>query len=280
MASSKHISQMSNGPELWKTIWTPIADIVGPENVVIAGGCVRDYLLHQDMKPKDIDVFLRVDQGVDFELAIANIRSLSILDGHDDEDDIDALQIVPDSVPTGSRPPSSINGQASEAGWIGQATGFTEWRGDAQSGEFQVMVNIIGRSDFNSPSQLLEGFDINLCKAYAHPANDFQPLVHDLANIDLDNRTITFGLPEERCVEASLRRANRIQDRIFGFTGQRFELVGYDKAIKKFKDGVRPMKKYTFSAFDEVQTGQQQTQQWIEALMPRPIIPNFTDPRE
>lgn len=49
---------MENGPELWNTI---LAQIPGG---IIAGGCVRDYLM--GVPAKDIDVFVSVHQSTNF----------------------------------------------------------------------------------------------------------------------------------------------------------------------------------------------------------------------
>lgn len=48
--------QKLNGPELWEKILKPIRSCYG--HAIIAGGCVRDYLL--GFPPKDFDVFVNV----------------------------------------------------------------------------------------------------------------------------------------------------------------------------------------------------------------------------
>lgn len=47
-----------NGPELWNDILTVVRR-TGGMSAVIAGGAVRDFIL--DVEPKDIDVFVRVE---------------------------------------------------------------------------------------------------------------------------------------------------------------------------------------------------------------------------
>jgi len=52
------MSDLKNGPELWKVILTKF-----PPEAIIAGGAVRDYLL--GVEPKDIDVFVPSSDFID-----------------------------------------------------------------------------------------------------------------------------------------------------------------------------------------------------------------------
>ena len=73
-----------NGPALWEYIHKDVSRVFGPENVIIAGGCVRDYILSQHFKDpfkglskfkqKDIDVFVNVDNELDFEFGLVDVK--------------------------------------------------------------------------------------------------------------------------------------------------------------------------------------------------------------
>jgi hypothetical protein len=71
-----------NGPALWETLIEAL-DIPG---AVIAGGCIRDYVLGHE--PKDIDLFVPIGNRQEFEELIATLNdssvwSLEVLDGQE-----------------------------------------------------------------------------------------------------------------------------------------------------------------------------------------------------
>lgn len=117
---------MNNGPEIWNLILTSVREIYG-QDAVIAGGCIRDYLL--GFPPKDIDVF--VNQKILVESGPFNLM-----------DHLTEYETNPEFCP--------------------EVTGVLEgvFFGD-------LTVQIIGRPMENfSGETLIEKFDIGICRCW------------------------------------------------------------------------------------------------------------------
>lgn len=233
---------MSNGPELWRAIYEPFANRFGPENVIIAGGCVRDYLVSKstgkDIRPKDIDVFVKFDVPIDFEISIDTIASLPIFT----ENELDGFSILNDDPSEdGSRP---LTNDTTQNDWIGQGAGWTFTSGDVADPRY--LVNVVARRDVDGfhPDKFAESFDINACKGWYDPAKD-DYVALDCAIKDIDNRTLTFGLSENLLTDSSYSRAVRIKRRLERHDAPQhldWVLKGYDKYMTYSKQGFSLLK--------------------------------------
>ncbi len=64
---------VKNAPSLWGSIISKLEPIYGKGNVIIAGGCLRDYTFGYE--PKDIDIFINVDTELELELSLSEVEA-------------------------------------------------------------------------------------------------------------------------------------------------------------------------------------------------------------
>lgn len=67
-------SFLKNGPVLWETL----LEAVDKFGAVVAGGCIRDFMLRLD--PKDIDIFVPFSNRQEFEEFITELNTHGIFD--------------------------------------------------------------------------------------------------------------------------------------------------------------------------------------------------------
>lgn len=165
-----------NTPKVWNNIFSPLAEEFGPENVIIAGGCIRDRVL--GIAPKDIDVFLNIEYPVELEMVAKDLKDagLNINTGTNEagDDNYEALEEVPKSEKA-----SVINGI-----YAGSVTGST------------TPVNIILRQ-FNhmpfNPENLVSTFDYSMVQGW------YDPKSGDVTGTDAFKRDIeakVFNVPD------------------------------------------------------------------------------------
>src|SRR6478609_3581159 len=141
------MSQYYNNPETWAAIHKEFADRFGADNVLIAGGCVRDYLKSKRQGVNDIDVFVRFSKPLYWEMAELRIRDEIFGFGGD---------AISDPYRAGFDP-GYENQQSSWLGhgdvWLRRAF---EARGNARTKEYRV--NVIGRTDVDAtkPEEFIE----------------------------------------------------------------------------------------------------------------------------
>lgn len=205
---------MNNGPELWKIIHSKFADNFGKENVLIAGGCVRDYLVRKNKNPKDIDVFVNFGSEFKFDISMELMRRWRDWIWADFNVDQEGMRRAEIYVVEndGSKP---IVNQDNPNNWLGQAETVVRVGVDDKESFYQV--NIIGRTDVDArrPVDFVETFDLNVCKAWYDPITN-SPIATIAAQDDLKNRTITYCLGDPPSTHTTagqkiLSRMNRIQ---------------------------------------------------------------------
>lgn len=177
---------MKNGPELWDAILRGLNDA----SAVIAGGCVRDYLLGRE--PKDIDVFVNVackDQLRVLGRALPATFSVSLMR------ELTEYEVAPD--------------------WVGEVSGVLDGsfcpEGSHDIFDDYTQVQIIGRpsADFGG-AQLVSRFDFGITRSW------YDGELHDTpeAAQDRANRTVTLmRWDTDDHVRSSLKRFERWRDR-------------------------------------------------------------------
>jgi hypothetical protein len=165
-----------NGPALWETL----LEATGEDEAVVAGGCIRDYLL--GLSPKDIDIFVPLGSRQEFEELIAKLN-----DSH-----IWSLELM-DATEYHTQDAESIIGVAE-----GEALGLP--------------VNIISRvSHLDAcPWDLITSFDFGILQ-WSFQSTDRAVVGTTQAIMDLAGRTAT--LLHARDYEQSLERFTRFNGR-------------------------------------------------------------------
>lgn len=171
-----------NGPALWETLLEELA----VDGAVVAGGCIRDYLL--GFEPKDIDIFVPVTNRQEFEEFIYSLNdsplwSVELIEGEEYR--------VHD--------PHSIIGVAE-----GEALGLP--------------VNIVARcSHIEGAWELINSFDYGILQ-WSFQSTDTGIVATTAALMDLANRTAT--LTHDGTYEQSLDRYARWLKRVTPVGGQ------------------------------------------------------------
>lgn len=178
---------VGNGPELWAMVLGPAREAFG--SGVVAGGCVRDYLL--GCPPKDIDVFVAVR---DREHLVEGAKRLG-----------KAFAVAPMTVEEASEYEAGV--------WVSDVRGvldgdFSPYP-DARPDEFEKIfttyrVQIIGHEGEElSGEKLVETFDFGITRCW------WDGELHDTpeAKRDRDERTVTllFAENEERAQRSATR---------------------------------------------------------------------------
>lgn len=199
-----------NSPALWAEVYEPFAETFGKDNVLIAGGCVRDYLHSKRMHPNDIDVFVRFDRNIDWEIATLDIDEFRLFDGG-------RMEGLREFTPI---PNDEKYGTMEGKDWIGHGNGHYE----IPEANRSVRINVIARRDVDArdPVTFVNKFDLNICRAWADPNEGFRPVGTDACLYDLHNNTITYGLDDGNA-EKSRLRADRINQHLKG----KYTLVGF-----------------------------------------------------
>lgn len=165
---------MRNGPELWDLL----LETANVKGAVIAGGCIRDYLL--DVPPKDYDMFIAGSpdelEGICKRLNAEGAADLTVMQWNGTYDNYDDPLV----------------------GIIeGEMLGFD--------------VNIIANDRmYHSPENLVEGFDYAVSQGY-YALGMTEPVLSEAAQKDIDNRTAT--LVNDRTYSRSIKRMDRYNAR-------------------------------------------------------------------
>lgn len=236
-----------NKPDVWANLYAHFTETFGEDNVLIAGGCVRDYLVSKRIEPRDIDVFVNADALIDFEIASVDISAYPFI--RREEFGMPGYHIVNNKGkgPYGHYVPNQPD-------WIGEGKGYGELFYVARGRERvkSYNINVIARKDVKGSlaEDFVQSFDINACRAWVDP-NTFKPMASDACTSDIANRTLTYGL-DKPPTERSLRRASHICSHLSKFAFR----VGFDiERPKKDKDAEDIIKlynvKYGVKARDE-----------------------------
>ena len=62
-----------NGPKLWDPLLESISAVYG--SAVVAGGAVRDWAVHKNINPRDVDVFVPAADELDLEMGIEKLKA-------------------------------------------------------------------------------------------------------------------------------------------------------------------------------------------------------------
>lgn len=169
-----------NGPALWDAL----LEALNVDGAVIAGGCIRDYML--GLEPKDIDICIPAKNTEDFWNLVGNIDE-HLFDLSDCRDNSEYEEDAP------------------------VLFGVLEGEG------LGVTVNIIGRSDYSTGcvQDLVRGFDFYVLQGWYSNSRDMDKGggLNCLPAMlrDIQNKTAT--LAHERHREQSITRFDRFNKR-------------------------------------------------------------------
>jgi hypothetical protein len=160
-----------NGPKLWDPLLESISAVYG--SAVVAGGAVRDWAVHKNINPRDVDVFVPAADELDLEMGIKALKESFV-----------AIKLLePDKSEYG--PQELIN-----ANVVGVLEMF-DYRG-----VMSVKLNIIGKSfDVYDSDRLFADFDHSLCN---FSYNGVDVVSHADAKETLDTSLIKVYTPTDR----------------------------------------------------------------------------------
>lgn len=158
--------KLINGPELWSKLRDAVPDTL--PNIVIAGGCVRDWYLGKT--PKDIDVFYQYHNDgeggyIDFRTLESYGLPFKITDNHDE-------------------PSAGVYDSDPDTNTISFIEDY--WIGDEE-----IQLNVIGLKC--DPLEYMYQFDLGTCRAL-YDGNLF--FTGDFMQ-DMINKTVTIFRPED-----------------------------------------------------------------------------------
>lgn len=131
---------MNNGPSLWAEILAQVRPVYG-DTAVIAGGCVRDYLLGRE--PKDIDVF------VNASTARLAVRSFDL-----------PRRFMVSALAKASEYEDESNDFGAEVAGVLDGT-YT----DTEGREHAIQIIARPHPDFSGP-QLVAQLDLDICRSW------------------------------------------------------------------------------------------------------------------
>lgn len=160
-----------NGPKLWDPLLASIAEVYG--SAVVAGGAVRDWAVHKNINPRDVDVFVPVADELDLEMGIealkAKFEGVRLLEPNNSE----------------YGPTELVDGNV-----VGVLQLYD------YSGATSVKLNVIGKAfDVYDSSRLFADFDHSLCN-FSYTGEDV--VTHADAKQSLDTSVIKVYTPTSR----------------------------------------------------------------------------------
>lgn len=171
---------LKNGPVLWEAL----LEAIDLDGAVVAGGCIRDYLLR--LEPKDIDIFVPHGNRQEFEELIASLNAtgifdLTLMDGEAYRTD-DMLSVV---------------GVAE-----GEALGFP--------------INIIARiAHLSGAWELINSFDFGILQwAFVSTKEPLISTTQAFMDIALRNATLAHDRTREQSIERFKRFERRTDARL------------------------------------------------------------------
>jgi hypothetical protein len=197
-----------NGPSVWKRLSNLLSPVYDNQ-LLIAGGSPRDWVVNKQIRPKDIDIFVPVESEFDLELTIPDINDLGQFD------DVHLMQGPSSYVNMSGQNNPDIVGVLS--------CSFNGY----------LPINVIGKREeaIADPLVLMSDFDHSLCRIWVDPKT-FEPVLTEEAQKTLDTGEILLYNQDKEVKGATVRRIERMLSK--GKSYDRFTYEGKDEA--KFSD--------------------------------------------
>lgn len=201
-----------NGPKLWSKMFDLVLPIYG--SGLIAGGSPRDYVVNKRLNPRDVDIFVPVEDELELELGIyelnetaLKVRMLDPRNGDYSKDELEASNVV----------------------------GVLEGYLDGQK------FNVIGKTPekIADPQLLTRDFDHSLCHFWVTPDDPKLVCRSEAADLTLRTDRVTVFKDGVETLDLDRRTFNRLER----MTNRRSK--AYDRFTWKAK-----LKQPEFQAYD------------------------------